>query len=548
MSDFVGKKLTRRDFLKFMTAGAAAVAFGSLAGLGISGRRAPDAEAQTQQSWTSGPLTNTSPIHAILLPTGKILSIAGSGYHTNTKDGPFLAEIIDPGTGKGVTYTLGEDLFCCHHNHLANGNVLITGGQLQYDVDNPEGNFRGLSAVYEFDAYTNTFVKMQNMPHGRWYPTQVLLPDGRTWIVDGLDEYGGRNALVEIYNPSTRTTSIQYRPNASTTYTVGSGSSLPGPKPTYGGTNQGVSPFTSVYPRAHLMPSGLIVIAGMSATVYLINPGPGSNSGLAEGQWNEVGTTTPSWRDYGTSFLLPLNNTSAERGRVMITGGMQSWNQPALATSRIIDFDAGSNAAPVIRNTAAMPVGRTFPCPAVLPDGLCAVFGGVSQFTNDYIHDGAAFNPVSETWTVLPAAGVSRSYHSSALLLPDGRVWLASGTPTRSSWEHRAEFYNPPYYYANRPSINGRVMTAPYGGTMRIPTSSSVNRVNIIRLGANTHHYDPNMRLVWLQITGSYSGGIEVAAPLNARIAPPGPYMAHILNSQNVPSQAQIVQIPGGSS
>jgi hypothetical protein len=552
VSDFA-TKFSRRDFLKFAGAGAAALTLGSFfAGFGFSGsRRTPEAEAQTaQQSWTNGSISNTSPIHAILLPTGKILSIAGSGYHTTTKDGPFLAEIIDPATGSGVTYTLNEDLFCCHHNHLANGNVLITGGQLQYDVDNPEGNFRGLNAVYEFDVYTNRFVKMQNMRHGRWYPTQLTLPDGRVWMVDGLDEYGGRNALVEIYNPTTRTTSIQYRPNASTTYTVGAGSSLPGPKPTYGGTNQGVSPFTSLYPRAHLMPSGLIAIAGMSATVYLVNPDPSANSGLAAGQWNEIGTTTPSWRDYGTSFLLPLNNTSQERGKVMITGGSQSWNQPALASSRIIDFDAGTNTSPVIRNTASMPVGRTFPCTVMLPNGLCAVFGGVSQFVNSYIHEGAAFDPATETWTTLPAAGVSRTYHSAALLLPDGRVWLASGTPSLASWEHRTEFYNPPYYYASsRPVITGRVLTASYGGTMRIPTSSSsITRVSLVRLGANTHHYDPNMRLVWLQVTGTYSGGIQVAAPINSRIAPPGPYMIHILNSQNVPSQGQIVQIPGGAS
>jgi hypothetical protein len=94
--------------------------------------------------------------------------------------------------------------------------------------------------------------------------------------------------------------------------------------------------------------------------------------------------------------------------------------------------------------------------------------------------------------------------------------------------------------------INGRVTSAPYGGTIRIPTSNTnITKVSLIRLGSNTHHYDANLRLVWLQVTGTYSGGIQVAAPINASVAPPGPYMIHILNAQNIPSQAKIIQIPG---
>lgn len=539
--------MNRRDFLKLLGAGAAAMTFGSFVALGgFRGSPAREAKAQTQQSWTSGYLTDTAPIHAMLLPTGKILSIAGSGYHTQTMNGPFMAEVMDPSTGKKVSYTLSEDVFCCGNCHLADGNVLM-GGMLQYDVQNPEGLFLGLNTVYEFNVRSNSFVKMQSMPHGRWYPTQVVLPDGRVWILDGLDEYGGRNALVEIYDPVSKTTSIQYSPDANTTYTVGAGSSLPGPKPTYGGPGQGVSPFTSLYPRMHLMPSGLMVIAGMSSTVYLVNPGPDTNSGIAAGAWRNVGSTAPSWRDYGTSFFLPLNNTSSERGKVLVTGGAVLWNEPATASSVMIDFDAGTNTAPVIRNTAPLNTGRKFVLPVILPDGNLVVFGGVTQLTIDYVHAPEAFDPQSETWTTLPEAGISRSYHSSALLLPDGRVWFASGTPDRSSWEHRTEFYNPPYYYAQRPSITGRIITAPYGGTMRIPTSNTgVTRVSLVRLGANTHHYDPNLRLVWLQIIGTYSQGIEVSAPINSRVAPPGPYMIHILDSQGVPSQAQIVQIPGG--
>lgn len=53
------------------------------------------------------------------------------------------------------------------------------------------------------------------------------------------------------------------------------------------------------------------------------------------------------------------------------------------------------------------------------------------------------------------------------------------------------------------------------------------------------------MRLVWLQITGSDSSGINVSAPIGANIAPPGYYMIRLVNSLDVPSPAQIIKLPG---
>jgi hypothetical protein len=546
-------KMSRKDFLKLMGAGAAAIALGRMLDLSLVGGRGGgngsgqqklpsffgQASAQSSGPWSAGYLTAIAPIHAILLPTGKILAVAGSGYHQTTLNGPFRAQVLDPPTGNAVSYTLSEDIFCCHHCILPSGNVLLTGGMYRYDVQNPEGRFLGLSSAYEFNVQTNTFQKVQSMAHGRWYPSQVVLPDGKVWVHDGLDEYGDRNALVEIYDPSTKTFSIKYDPQSNLTYTPGFDSSLPGANTqTYGGPNKGVSPYTSLYPRMHLMPSGNLLVCGMDQHVYLVNP--------STGVWTAIGQTSFTWRDYGSSFLLPLNNTTSERGRVLIAGGQSNYLLPATNTAEMLDFNQGTATAPVIRSTASMRIARVFALPVILPTGKLVLFGGVAQNTEDYIHTPEMFDPVTETWTSLPDAGVSRTYHSTALLLPDGRVWTASGTPDRISWEHRTEFYSPPYMSAtSRPQITGRVTTAPYGGTMRIPTTSSgITKVSLLSLGANTHHFDPNLRLVWLQITSADSSGVNVSAPINASIAPPGYYMIHIINSQDVPSPAQIIKVP----
>lgn len=538
-------RLGRMDFLKLMGAGAAALAFGKFLNLpqvksGSSHSLFGPASAQAQTPWNTGYLAAIVPIHAILLPTGKILAVAGSGYHTDTLTGPFRAQVIDPATGSAVSYTMTEDIFCCHHSHLANGNVLLTGGMFKYDVQNPEGRFLGLKSAYEFDVQTNTFQEVSSMEHGRWYPTNITLPDGKVWVHDGLDEFGDRNGLVEIYDPATKTFSIKYDPTSNRTYVPGDDSNLPGAHTQmYGGNGKGTSPFTSLYPRMHLMPSGLLAICGMDHFIYLINP--------TTGAWTMAGQSAFSWRDYGTTFLLPLNNTASERGKVLIAGGQSNYLLPATDTAEIIDFNAGSSTAPVVRSTAPLNIARVFSLPITLPNGKLVVFGGTTKDPNQYVHTPEMFDPASELWTTLPDAGVSRTYHSSALLLPDGRVWTASGTPDRASWEHRVEFYNPPYYFSsNRPQISGRVTTAPYSGTMRIPTASpNITKVSLLTLGSSTHHYDPNMRLVWLQITGSDSSGINVSAPIGANIAPPGYYMIHLVNNLDVPSPAQIIKLPG---
>jgi galactose oxidase-like protein len=552
------QEVSRKDFLKLMVAGASVVALGRFADLAniLNGKPVslngasrsasnsseflPFASAQSAGSWTDGPPVFVIAIHTALLPTGKVVAVAGSGYHTANINGPYEARLLDPSTGDEVVYTFSEDLFCCGQTNLPNGNVLFAGGTKTFDTQNAAGVFQGLSSAYEFDVYTNSFVKVNSMRHGRWYPTTVSLPNGRVLILSGLDEYGARNALVEIYDPSTKSFTILYRPDSNLSYCVGEGINLPGAgSPCYGGKNKGVSPWTSLYPRMHLMPSGQVLICGMDDVMYLINP--------STGVWTNIGNTNQSWRDYGSSFLLPLNNTTSERGRVLIAGGSITDASSASNSCQLIDFNAGSSTAPVIRNTASLGTGRRFAVPIILPTGELVVFGGTRGGGLDFEHTPELFNVQNETWTSLPDANVSRSYHTTGLLLPDGRVWIASSNPNRSTWERRTEFFSPWYLFAGtRPTITGRVKPAPYGGTITIPTSNGtgITKVSLLRLGSSTHHYEPNQRLVWLQITGTNSQSISVSAPINSNIAPPGYYMIHIINSSGVPSKGQIVRVP----
>ena len=43
-----------------------------------------------------------------------------------------------------------------------------------------------------------------------------------------------------------------------------------------------------------------------------------------------------------TTILLPLQNTSTERGKILIAGGDVTASDPALRTVEIVDFNAGN--------------------------------------------------------------------------------------------------------------------------------------------------------------------------------------------------------------
>lgn len=74
-------------------------------------------------------------IHAALLPTGKVLIIAGSGNKEDQfKAGSFKTLIWDPATNHFKIVTTPTDVFCAGHSFLTNGNLLVAGGTKKYEV------------------------------------------------------------------------------------------------------------------------------------------------------------------------------------------------------------------------------------------------------------------------------------------------------------------------------------------------------------------------------------------------------------------------------
>ncbi|HEX7336767.1 MAG TPA: PKD domain-containing protein, partial [Gemmatimonadales bacterium] len=285
------------------------------------------------------------------------------------------------------------------------------------------------------------------------------------------------------------------------------------------------------YPRTFLAPNGKVFYAGeQRPSRYLDVTG--------RGDW-ESGFTSILYgnREYGAAVMY-------DAGKVLYVGGGRTTN-----TAEIIDLNS---AAPAWQWTGSMAFPRRHLNATLLPTGeVLATSGTSGPGFNDIatvVHAAEVWSPVTETWTTLASNSVDRGYHSTSILLPDGRVLHAgSGQGGGQDGILNAELFSPPYLFLGpRPEITAAPSRVGYGTTFHLRTSDAdIARVSLIRLGSTTHAFDMNQRFQWLSFERA-TGGLQIIAPTSRHVTPPGHYMLFILNEAGVPSVAKIVQI--GSS
>lgn len=428
-------------------------------------------------------------IHSAVLPTGKVLLFSAEhgvpGIH---------GWLMDPQT-LALTNVQPPDPWnpdCAGHSFLSDGRLLVAGGTVSFTP------LTGSELAFVFDPFGEQWMQIDDMAGGRWYPTCLTLRDGRVITMAGLSDVPSiDNANIEVFDPFSNS-AWQLLGNKSLPY----------------------------YPLLHLLPGGKVFMAGPKPQTESYDP--------ATNTWTPVDTTNFPGRYEACSVALPPS-----LNRVMLIGGHTGSSQPT-NTAEIIDL---SSPSPQWTMTSHMGFPRMNHNAVLLPNGKVLVIGGRSDFdaSPTPVLTPEIYDPASATWVTVAPHLIPRRYHSTAVLLPDGRVLSAGG-----DYEPSGEIYSPAYLFNGpRPVIAFAPPTIAFGSSFSVAFTgtTSTHSAVLMSLSAVTHSNNMTQRLVPLGTITASGGQATLTAPADGSIAPPGFYMLFILSSNGIPSVSKMVRL-----
>jgi galactose oxidase len=480
--------------------------------------------------------------------------------------------------------------------NLPNGNLLMWSAFEPYSYEGDIGNAEGqtYTGVFNPTTETSTDVLVTNTGADMFCPGTAVLPDGRV-LVNG----GSSSPKTSLYSPATSTWSISgemnvprgYEADTVLSYGTLSNGALAGVQVlTLGGSwsggeggksgevwnsSTGAWTLLSGVPETNIVgpdPQGIYRgdnHAWMFAQSggYVFQAGPSA-------QMNWITTsgagTISSAGDRGTDpYSINGNAVLYDVGKILKVGGAPAYQQStgttyATNSAYLIDISAGPGTTPLVTQLTPMSYERAFSNSVVLPNGNVVVIGG--QSIPEPFTDTAAilvpeiWNPTTQQFSFLNPMQTPRTYHSTAILLPDGRVFVGGGGQCGVGCPQNhltAEILTPPYLLnsngsaATRPSLiaAGTSTSATLGGTIAAETTGQVASFVLMRLSATTHTVNNDQRRIPLSISsttaltgGSYAYTLTMPSA-DPGVVLPGYYMLFALNSSGVPSVSTTIQI-----
>lgn len=514
------------------------------------------------------------------------------------------------------------NLFCAGHAFLPDGRLFVTGGTGGLYSGSSDIGYVGLRlfSIFRSSNFTRTNINQQQFlwqtytpslstgpPEPRWYPSVVALPDGRMLIVGGTqygssDDEGTLTNSYEVYDPCTE--NVEYQPISA---------QLPGS-----------FQLRDNYPRLHLVSYWNSVQQAVVARVVCTGPKEFTHWLNAWDPLPPLTTPPNNWQVYeegqppspivrnlqrgaGASVLLP-NPAENPQGiqeqvlnEVLVLGGEQG--NSVHHCTEILTFTVASPGLS-IRSGASMHRARASFSAVLLPNGQLIAIGGRTRrtwshrskehtvyaaelytppaggsgtgswqlaaeaFATDVDNDGLVDLGCPNVFTCNDADGDGisdgiRVYHSTALLLSDGRV-LAVGSNANDSNgvdvdNYVPTLYLPPYLFKpngnprtdiERPRIANVSHTELNYGQNTVITyqladdSNGIRSVVLMRPGSATHSLNFEQRLVRLHFKEE-DPTLEVTAAWDPAIAPPGWYMLFLVDMNGVPSKAHWVRLKG---
>lgn len=472
--------------------------------------------------------------------------------HSDQEDWSCYAHSVEYDVLRNKTrpLSLQTDTWCSSGSILSDGTIIQAGGY-------GDGSRR----IRHFKPCDNgkcDWKQMKNsLSDNRWYASSLLLPENDQIIV-----VGGKSIFTYEFVPklSSRRESFD----------------LPFLHKTYerkrGGNN--------LYPFLHLSSDGNIYIFANRDSI------------LFNYKRKKVIKTFPripvhgsrSYPSTGSSVILPLDHKNGfQKVEVMICGGAVPG---AFAAANEGKFLKGSSTCGrmVITgnrhkwNMENMPGPRVMSDMLILPTGHILIINGAKRGIAGW--DNAAspalqpylYKPKKSPgrrFTVLKATKIARMYHSSAILLPNGRVLVAGGNPNRRyefknvryPTELRLQAFVPDHMdqkFDHRRPHNVSIYTSVgeeiigYGKEFKVhfllrrKLNSNDVAFSVYAPPFTTHSLSMNQRMLKLrckEMVKDENGWVNalVEAPPSANVAPAGYYLLTVVNG-GIPSISQWIK------
>jgi len=419
-----------------------------------------------------------------------------------TIDGhPAWAALYDLRSHQVRPLNLLSNSFCAGGTFLSNGTLLNVGGNPVVSDQTGAADFgdiNGLQSVRLFHPelcdQNGNGCDIVEAPEGlrlatpRWYNTVLRLDDGSAMILGGSTRGGWMN------NHTTNNPTFEFYPHKN----IHGYNGMPLPSPFLQETLN-----SNLFPIAILLPDATVfVAANRDAMIYDWK----ANTERRLPQIpNGVRVTYPMT---ATATLLPLTSSNGWAPIVLICGGSAiddtrpgyMINSQEVASDQCFRLELTDTGITRGWEVEAMPQPRLMADSILLPTGEVIIVNGASTGIAGYgnvINQVGASNAANPIFTPvrycpdaplgerfnsegMPTSDIPRMYHSSASLVPDGRIMIAGSNPNldRSTreygTEYRVEWLNPPWLEsAGRPTIKNAPSNLLYGSSFDMDVSLS---------------------------------------------------------------------------
>lgn len=520
-------------------------------------------------------------VHMMLLHTGKLLIWGNTHNDATGNKYSDLAHYWDP-TGATANRTLQKtpqttnqwiNFECCGMVAKANGKALLVGGYDVYCSTSPPCAYVGHRAAYLFDPErfevagddTTGWSRTADLKSRRYYATAAVLPDARVAAVSGERQPSAQAETLEVYYDGAGPSAV---------WTLIPSASKKEPE------------MQTYYPMIHVIPGASRRILSVGRNLTATN----------RMHLLDLDAATPVWGTSAIAAGFRAVNPTMYSGNKILRSVIPNGANTPIPTQEIITLQNGDVSA--VSSAAGLQQGRIEFNSVALPDGNVLMIGGGKrpigavpgelQSKIDAVFRTELYRPAptgtGETCKLAwmrhrdpdqggPAIGVPRMYHSTALLLPDGKVLVAGGDvqdgcPNPSGFDPpdqhciSADYFKPPYLFtqtgqaiqsSHRPTLTSVPAQVAVGETFEpdLPAlgsgATAIASVCLMRPGSTTHALDMDQRRLALAFT-TPPGKIRITAPADLNQAPPGYYMLIAMNDGDNgghPSVGQFVNLWG---